>query len=277
MAVPSSKIQRRRHKYGSFAICHLKVWTGKLIASDPNMYKHRRSNLTENPNQPRRRYRSLINCDTAMTSTKPAVVLPLDVRLLIMDSLPELSFTHARLMYTTLRACALTCRAWLPYARRRLYNAVQLATPTDCELFSRTIGSCPDLAILVKQIDCCFTPYDGWNCDDRDQQYRIQTPLPCYIVNRLLSLKLARFSTGGFLATVPFFLFIRSFAVCPQLNVLSLYDVYSEAGDNFTGTIWSFPSITHLQIRACHSPFYDDPARRLLPSTITKLDVSTGT
>ncbi|KAI0349486.1 hypothetical protein OH77DRAFT_1432043 [Trametes cingulata] len=84
----------------------------------------------------------------ALNSThKP--VLPLDVCLEVIDAVSIVDGNH---MYATLRACALTCSAWLRRARHHLYSEVFLQhhPPTAFVPFFRTISCSLELGMLVK-------------------------------------------------------------------------------------------------------------------------------
>ncbi|KAL7279667.1 hypothetical protein ACG7TL_006074 [Trametes sanguinea] len=81
----------------------------------------------------------------------PKPALPLDVCLEIIDACADLD---GRCTLVTLRACALTCSAWLHRSRYHIYKTVRLDEPSEerRQLFFRTIVQSPALGALVKEI-----------------------------------------------------------------------------------------------------------------------------
>ncbi|KAI0659188.1 hypothetical protein C8Q70DRAFT_127015 [Cubamyces menziesii] len=85
-------------------------------------------------------------------------MIPLEICLDVIDRLS--------LDCCTLRACALTCSAWLPRARVHLYKSITLHKPETYRLFSQAIAGTPILGALVTNLECCVTTVDDEIWDD---------------------------------------------------------------------------------------------------------------
>ncbi|KAI0041142.1 hypothetical protein FA95DRAFT_768736 [Auriscalpium vulgare] len=85
----------------------------------------------------------------------PATELPLDVHILIIEWIFRLS-QHIIIDHTTLRACALVCRAWTPTAQRLLFRRIRCTSLDDSQcniqLLVSTLSIRPHLAAHVRYI-----------------------------------------------------------------------------------------------------------------------------
>ncbi|KAI0037794.1 hypothetical protein FA95DRAFT_1613874, partial [Auriscalpium vulgare] len=93
----------------------------------------------------------------------PTVDVPLDVHTIIMEWIFRLSQAEKLIDRTTLRACALVCRAWTPIAQRLLFRRIrctQMHYPEcNIRLLAHTLESCPHLAAYVRYIDLAWPSY----------------------------------------------------------------------------------------------------------------------
>ncbi|KAI0041450.1 hypothetical protein FA95DRAFT_1611010 [Auriscalpium vulgare] len=86
-----------------------------------------------------------------------ATEVPLDVQILIIEWVFR-SFQHTSIDYTTLRTCALVCRAWTPTAQRLLLRRIRCTSLQDrgnIPLLLRTLRTRPQLVPHVRHIAIC--------------------------------------------------------------------------------------------------------------------------
>ncbi|KAI0046766.1 hypothetical protein FA95DRAFT_1340343 [Auriscalpium vulgare] len=92
----------------------------------------------------------------------PTTELPLDIHILIIEWVFRLS-QHMLIDHTTLRACALVCRAWTPAAQRLLFRRIRCTSLHDSQcniqLLVSTLGIRPHLAAHVRCIYLTWPTY----------------------------------------------------------------------------------------------------------------------
>jgi len=92
-------------------------------------------------------------------SNKQPTVIPLDVYGLIIDSLAEDDEG-----LTTMRACSLVSRAFLPLSRKHIFAFVEinnpLATSPSLDRFVLLIERNPQIGEYVRKFDYCLAPHD---------------------------------------------------------------------------------------------------------------------
>ncbi|KAI0046735.1 hypothetical protein FA95DRAFT_1679551 [Auriscalpium vulgare] len=94
--------------------------------------------------------------------SKSRTEVPLDIQLLLIEWILRLSQSTI-IDYTTLRACALVCRAWTPTAQRLLFRRIQREPLQYCHynihLLVPTLCTRPHLATHVRSILIAWPPY----------------------------------------------------------------------------------------------------------------------
>ncbi|TBU25539.1 hypothetical protein BD311DRAFT_764483 [Dichomitus squalens] len=178
------------------------------------------------------------------------LTLPYDIYCLVLDMIAT-EETHLPLLYSTLRACALTCPSWIPRAHFHLYRRVVLPTRRAFLCFARTISHSSHFAPLVEHIDVKVSPaHDcGWPHDHR----QIDVSFPRHALDQLVNLKSARFTSSFQFAQVPESLvaFVRAFAPCGGLRKLSFHRFFFPEFRELVITLWSFPRATSLSVVEC--------------------------
>ncbi|KAI0708770.1 hypothetical protein C8T65DRAFT_209799 [Cerioporus squamosus] len=180
--------------------------------------------------------------------------LPLELFFLVIDAIGEDTDESIEVIYKTLRACALTCSAWLARARMQLYGYVYLERRAVYTRFARTIHASPELAELVQELRCDLhgqtNPELGWAWHyPMMNAGKFETPLPLYVVSGLTNLKKISFEADARIPVpVPLVCFMRSFGVCEKLASLTLYSCLYITFDLLAGTVWSFPHVKTIKI-----------------------------
>jgi len=64
----------------------------------------------------------------------------------------DIVFDHFRFDDDTLKACSLTCRAWLERARRHLFCTILIACDHDLTHFEQLVVTSPDVAVHVRRL-----------------------------------------------------------------------------------------------------------------------------
>ncbi|OSD02367.1 hypothetical protein PYCCODRAFT_397301 [Trametes coccinea BRFM310] len=204
----------------------------------------------------------------------PKPALPLDVCLEIIDACADLD---GRCTLVTLRACALTCSAWLHRSRYHIYKTVRLDEPSEerRQLFFRTIVQSPALGALVKEIYVYLWEENAlWTTSEADTP----TLFPEDVFRNLsslrsLDLELKTLSIAGcfFDDLRDLIHFLEHFA---ELEVLVLRVIY-----------WINPFILHDTSRVLPSfcqnlrrlelaeNVIDDPLLHVMPATIETLTI----
>ncbi|TFK87891.1 hypothetical protein K466DRAFT_94755 [Polyporus arcularius HHB13444] len=180
--------------------------------------------------------------------------LPLELFLLVIDAVGEDPDDSVADIYKTLRACALTCSAWLARARMQLYAYVFLERRDHYTRFARTIYASTELAQLVQEMRCDLhgqtNPELGWAWHIAMLNHgKIETPLPNYVVARLTNLTKLSFEADARVPVpVPLVCFMRSFGICEKLTSLTLHSCLFITFDLLAGTVWSFPHVKTMKI-----------------------------
>jgi len=186
--------------------------------------------------------------------------IPLDVYGLILDSLAE---DDEEL--TSMRACSLVSRAFLPLARKHIFASVEINSPfaTDpppsIDAFVNLIERNPEIAEYVRKIDYCIASHD-----------HIMSPIPRTLgkLTKLKSLTIWHHSTGKLKWMTqmrPAFLQLMRL---PTLSYLKLRSI-----ENFPASdLIHSSSLEHLQIE--HIDFAEEdivPPTTPLPRKLVHL------
>ncbi|KAI0750467.1 hypothetical protein C8Q74DRAFT_1452793 [Fomes fomentarius] len=169
-------------------------------------------------------------------------ILPPDKWDLIIDFLaPDVA--SPSLHYATLRATALTCQAWLPRARFRLYKHVELDGLESIALFARTLTQSPDLQALVHRLHFWFDVGEF-------EAAPAEIPFPTSLIPTLSALHglLFSYSSDGqdHLAMIQH-RFREEWVIHKNLRTLRLDDVDITLED-LTRCVWSFPLLEELTL-----------------------------
>lgn len=169
-------------------------------------------------------------------------ILPPDKWDLIIDFLaPDVASPSPH--YDTLRATALTCQAWLPRARFRLYKHVELYGLKRIALFARTLTQSPDLQALVHRLHFWFNV-------DEFEAAPVKIPFPTSLIPTLSALHglLFTYSSDGqdHLAMIQH-RFREKWMIHKSLRTLRLDDV-DITFEDLTRCVWSFPLLEELTL-----------------------------
>ncbi|TFK93286.1 hypothetical protein K466DRAFT_658633 [Polyporus arcularius HHB13444] len=184
--------------------------------------------------------------------------LPPELQLLIIDAAADMSQDWTTKL-DILRACALTCHAWLPTARRHLYSTVYLRSPIHSRLLSRTLADNPAIFPLICRLHCAGITSAGLQiASSTEEGY----PLTTDTVSKLSSLRSVVFTIRA--GTPPYFLpLVRSFSVLEHLDSLCIQNAANTYLD-MVHVIWSFPAVRSIELDGCAwwkvAPIADDSA-----------------
>ncbi|KAF9813680.1 hypothetical protein IEO21_05451 [Rhodonia placenta] len=164
-----------------------------------------------------------VTASTVSPATSPG--LPIELFELIID--------FCRYDRPTLRACALTCRAWLPRSRYNMFHDVVLHSMKQLGYFSGLVAAEPRFGALVKSLH--VAPYRGH---------------------------------GEAYATFPFVLGDK-LSRLEHLSIDLRRDFYPCVHDNFLASLSCFSTVTSLALRRVQFPSFHDFA--LLLAAFPKL------
>ncbi|TBU31006.1 hypothetical protein BD311DRAFT_163329 [Dichomitus squalens] len=144
--------------------------------------------------------------------------------------------------YATLRACALTCKAWYPRSRLNLLRIVELSTERQVDLLIRTLTAQPFLADLVIELEH-YRPPGSLN----NYVPLSRSPLPQILQNcRSLVFPLLKSHHITYTRSLPFFAHITRLEIAIDGHTIS----------TLLHLIWSFPDIQHLLLKWSYSREY---------------------
>lgn len=144
--------------------------------------------------------------------------------------------------YRTLMTCALTCKAWLPRSRARLYSAVVIRRQFQLIQFSRSLAYRPLLSPLVKEFIVLWKR--GWQKSTLQCLISFPDQLACRLPN-LRQLKIFSTLTASPLSFYGphFFLSIGEFR---SMTTLVLSTIVFQSFSNFGRLLLALPTITSL-------------------------------
>ncbi|KAI0051939.1 hypothetical protein FA95DRAFT_1675484 [Auriscalpium vulgare] len=186
-----------------------------------------------------------------------AVEVPLDVQIIVIEWVFR-SSQHASIDYTTLRACALVCRAWTPTAQRLLFRRIFCLTLKEkghcrMQLLFDVLSTRLHLAAHVRSIQVYCPPEADDVCvrllELCPQVEGISSP---YYISDINAFR------AGFDA--------RPHAIQPKLVLLDV----AGTDNSITGVVQMFPSARVLILRAAGYSDY------LLPPTLEALEIHAG-
>ena len=159
--------------------------------------------------------------------------LPIDICEAIIDACG--CENYLRLRYTTLRACALTCKPWHPRSRYNLLGRVRFRRPQQVESFLETIIADPPLADLVHELH--ITPADAHH----HGFFPIANPP---LVKRLRSLRKLVLGQLDWNSLPPFYhAFIGNFNT---ISVLEISNIVFHAPGDLARLVWFLPKLNEL-------------------------------
>ncbi|EMD42170.1 hypothetical protein CERSUDRAFT_79767 [Gelatoporia subvermispora B] len=160
---------------------------------------------------------------------------------------PELSDYIVDFLYNdpaSLRACSLTCRAWVPTARLHLLEKVTLLTPRMCASFDRLMEASPNLGAYVQEFNVAKLTMTGMSAQDTAAALTMAEHVLPRIFTHLSNVR--SFSVSCLDADVAI---IISLAQHPSVSELILeYCQFPSFGD-FVDLFHSFPQLRNLTMR----------------------------
>ncbi|KAL1940774.1 hypothetical protein VTO73DRAFT_7815 [Trametes versicolor] len=180
---------------------------------------------------------------------KTTWTIPFDICLDLVDAVgadPQLRYRRS-----TLRACALTCSAWLGRARAQLYNNVSFRA--DCvalRKFSHTIAASPELGALVRHIDITF-----WLLNFDADDYAEETgPFNPDTMRHLPNLRSIQLHDPGWSSDPQLMgILIRRLSRAASVRSLSLRGAYTPNDvTDLTRCLEQFPHISSLEISVAY-------------------------
>ncbi|GBE88104.1 hypothetical protein BKA93DRAFT_828435 [Sparassis latifolia] len=165
--------------------------------------------------------------------------LPLEVYDYIIDLSREESSDERN--YTTLRSCALTCRAWLARSQYNLFHTVELNTREQLHAFSKLIDQSPRLATFVQELIIKHP--------DDNKPFRLMTIFPIVFARKLPRLRsLTLESPYATPSVAPFhriyFIAIHEFA---SITDLQLFHVEFRSFSDFARLVSNFPNLLAVE------------------------------
>ena len=162
---------------------------------------------------------------------------------------PELSdrvidFLHDD--WTALKACSLTCKAWLPASRFHLWNRVVLRYSGDGTDYAEFLKASPAITSCIIDLTVEF-PIDQNNDTSREAEaaWMAETLIPIFSTLRILQRLMfvgADFGEGAFLAKIC--------SNLPTANVVQLSMCHFSKFSHFVELVWSCPSLENLRLDA---------------------------
>jgi hypothetical protein len=162
---------------------------------------------------------------------------------------PELSdrvidFLHDD--WTALKACSLTCKAWLPTSRFHLWNRVVLRYPGDGTDYAEFLKASPVITSCIVDLTIEF-PTDRSNDTSREAEaeWMTDTLIPIFstlkILRQLMFLG-AYFGEDAFLAKIS--------SSLSTARVVQLSTCHFSKFSSFVELVWSCPSAENLRLDA---------------------------
>lgn len=143
--------------------------------------------------------------------------------------------------YDTLRACALTCRAWLPRSRVNLFRRVRFRRPNQVNRLLHLISDYPVLAdnVLELHVTPAETHKHGWFPF-------ANAPL----VQKLKNVRKLRLSEVQWNALPPtYYTFIGKYA---RVSSMELANVVFHSARDFLHLLWALPALERLDCGLNH-------------------------
>ncbi|KAI0708763.1 hypothetical protein C8T65DRAFT_209622 [Cerioporus squamosus] len=161
-------------------------------------------------------------------------LIPQELQDRIIDSLAPDRIAGPSEHYADLRACALTCRSWLPRAQCQLYKHVELDRLESIRLFARTLQESPAIICpLVKRLEFWFKTTD---CDSPPAPVE-QVPFPESLFKKLTALCGLRFAcyTNSLALTTVQVEFMKKWSGRARLRTLWIDGFYFDTLADLTG------------------------------------------
>lgn len=111
-------------------------------------------------------------------ASKSGPIVPFELQELIINLVDDRSY---KVLSATLRSCALTCHAWFPRSRRRLYRVVELDVPrrTQLDRLVELIDRDPEVRSAVQELKIINTETGDGIFDSRAILLTLPVKLPC--------------------------------------------------------------------------------------------------
>lgn len=152
----------------------------------------------------------------------------------------------------TLKNCSLTCRAWLPASRARLFEFVQFGHPKDILSFSGILRQSPCLACYVRTLEIvAFDECVPYSDEDLDALRTIVASM-----DRVQCLYL----TGDALS----FPFLDCLPRMDSVLELNVYHADFDDIGSYTGLFAALPNVEDVDINTISAPMSDDELIPLL-------------
>ncbi|KAF9817805.1 hypothetical protein IEO21_03147 [Rhodonia placenta] len=156
---------------------------------------------------------------------------------------------------TTLRACSLTCRAFVPTARLHIFRTIRIQGAGHCDRFRALLATAPGIACCVRRLTICAA-YKGVDAEGRaleDDAWvnTIAAVLPQ--LTRITTLGIARVRWNALLAETQ-----CAFAeLFRQVQTLFLFEVRFLASGDVLDFLSAFPVLTPLPLAIQHPGYME--------------------
>ena len=170
--------------------------------------------------------------------------IPLELCELIVDYTCDLDYNRPP-DYTSLKACALTCSAWVPRTQKNLYRHIWLPFPQSADRLDRTLRAMPHLGNFARQLTV------GEGKSPRYISFARGVFMRLFKKVQYLDLRLSLRQYSP-----QYHLLLRGF---PSITELSIAFRFIAGGESILAgfrLIWSLPRLQSCQIWAPEVPRY---------------------